>query len=55
MLHRIIEVCINNRFLTMLATVFIVGAGLWAVRKTPLDAIPDLSDVQVIILTDYPG
>ena len=55
MLHRIIEVCINNRFLTMLATVFIVGAGLWAVRKTPLDAIPDLSDVQVIIFTDYPG
>jgi len=55
MLHRIIEVCINNRFLTMLATVFIVGAGLWAVRKTSLDAIPDLSDVQVIILTDYPG
>ncbi|MEE3338794.1 MAG: efflux RND transporter permease subunit [Candidatus Latescibacterota bacterium] len=55
MLHRIIEVCINNRFLTMLATVFILGAGLWAVRKTSLDAIPDLSDVQVIILTDYPG
>ena len=55
MLQRIIEVCINNRLLTILATVFVIGAGIWAVRNTPLDAIPDLSDVQVIILTDVPG
>ena len=55
MLQRIIEACINNRLLTILATVFVIGAGIWAVRNTPLDAIPDLSDVQVIILTDVPG
>ncbi|MBT6627324.1 MAG: efflux RND transporter permease subunit, partial [Gemmatimonadetes bacterium] len=55
MLQRIIEACISNRLLTILATVFVIGAGVWAVRNTPLDAIPDLSDVQVIILTDVPG
>jgi Cu(I)/Ag(I) efflux system membrane protein CusA/SilA len=55
MLERIIEACINNRLLTILATIFVISAGIWAVRNTPLDAIPDLSDVQVIILTDVPG
>jgi len=55
MLERIIEACINNRLLTILATIFVISAGIWAVRNTPLDAIPDMSDVQVIILTDVPG
>jgi Cu(I)/Ag(I) efflux system membrane protein CusA/SilA len=55
MLNRVIEACLNNRFLTVFVTCLAIGAGLFAVYNTPLDAIPDLSDVQVIILTDYPG
>src|SRR3970040_1260310 len=55
MLNRIIEWSARNVFLVLLGTVFIVGAGVYAVAKTPLDAIPDLSDVQVIIYTEYPG
>ena len=55
MLKRIIEICIANRLLTIMTTVFVIGAGVWAIRNTPLDAIPDLSDVQVIIMTDVPG
>jgi len=55
MLTRIIEWSARNVFLVLLGTAFIVGAGVYAVIKTPLDAIPDLSDVQVIIYTEYPG
>ncbi|HET9702134.1 MAG TPA: efflux RND transporter permease subunit [Burkholderiales bacterium] len=55
MLSRIIEWSARNLFLVLLTTVFIVGAGIWAVLKTPLDALPDLSDPQVIIYTEYPG
>jgi Cu(I)/Ag(I) efflux system membrane protein CusA/SilA len=52
---RIIEWSARNRMLILLATLFIVGAGIWAVLATPLDAIPDLSDPQVIVYTEYPG
>jgi Cu(I)/Ag(I) efflux system membrane protein CusA/SilA len=55
MLNRIIEWSVRNVFLVLLGTAFIIGAGIYAVAKTPLDAIPDLSDVQVIIYTEYPG
>ena len=55
MLSRIIDWSVRNVFLVILATFFIVAAGVWSVAKTPLDAIPDLSDVQVIIYTEYPG
>jgi len=55
MIERIIDACLQNRFLVILGAVLIVGAGLWTVRTMPLDAIPDLSDVQVIIFTEYPG
>ncbi len=55
MLKKIIELSINNRFLIILFTVFIIGLGIISVKNTPLDAIPDLSDVQVIIYTEYPG
>ena len=55
MLARVIEWSIGNRFLVVLAAVFIAAAGIYALRATPLDALPDLSDVQVIIFTDYPG
>jgi Cu(I)/Ag(I) efflux system membrane protein CusA/SilA len=55
MLGRIIEWSARNTFLVLLATAFIVTAGVYAVIKTPLDALPDLSDVQVIVYTEYPG
>ncbi|CAG0979112.1 Cation efflux system protein CusA [Methylophilaceae bacterium] len=55
MLARIIEWSVRNVFLVLLATLFIVGAGIHALIRTPLDAIPDLSDVQVIVYTEYPG
>ncbi|HEX9181054.1 MAG TPA: efflux RND transporter permease subunit, partial [Burkholderiales bacterium] len=55
MLNRIIEWSARNLFLVLLATVFIVVAGVYAVVKTPLDALPDLSDPQVIIYTEFPG
>ncbi|RME01135.1 MAG: efflux RND transporter permease subunit, partial [Calditrichaeota bacterium] len=55
MLERIIEWSVNNRFLVLLAVAFLIFAGILAMVNTPLDAIPDLSDVQVIILTEYPG
>ncbi|MCO6416158.1 efflux RND transporter permease subunit [Siccirubricoccus sp. KC 17139] len=55
MIARVIRWSAANPFLVLLATLFLVGAGVWAVRNTPLDAIPDLSDVQVIVYTEYPG
>ena len=55
MLSKIIEWSARNVFMVLLATLFIVVAGVVAVKKMPLDAIPDLSDVQVIIYTEYPG
>ncbi len=55
MLEKIIEYSIRNRFLVILATVFIILWGVYSLARTPLDAIPDLSDVQVIIYTKYPG
>ncbi|MDB5380212.1 MAG: czcA [Rubritepida sp.] len=55
MIARVIRWSAANPFLVLLATLFAVGAGGWAVRNTPLDAIPDLSDTQVIVYTDYPG
>ena len=55
MIASLIRWSVSNRFLVLLATVFLAGAGLWAVRSTPIDALPDLSDVQVIIRTSHPG
>lgn len=55
MIARIIRWATANVFLVLLGTLFLVGAGIWAVRNTPLDAIPDLSDTQVIVYTDFPG
>jgi copper/silver efflux system protein len=53
MLNRLIEWSVHNRLLVLLTTAFLVGAGIWAVRTTPVDAIPDLSDVQVIVQTEW--
>ncbi len=55
MIANVIAWSARNLFLVMIGTVFAVGAGLWAIRTLPLDAIPDLSDVQVIVYTEYPG
>ncbi len=55
MLERLIAWSARNPFLVGLATVAIVAAGVLAVLRTPLDALPDLSDVQVIVYTDFPG
>jgi Cu(I)/Ag(I) efflux system membrane protein CusA/SilA len=55
MLNALINWSARNRFLVLLATLFITLAGIWSVLKTPLDAIPDLSDVQVILYTEFPG
>ena len=55
MIANLIRWSIHNRFLVLLLTAILVGWGIYAVRSTPLDAIPDLSDVQVIIKTTYPG
>ena len=55
MIAALIRWSIVNRFLVLLATVMMAAWGIWAVQKTPLDALPDLSDVQVIIRTPFPG
>ena len=55
MLKRIIDFSLGNRFLVLLVTAVLVGGGVYAVRNTPLDAIPDLSDTQVIIYTGWEG
>ena len=55
MIARLIRWSIYNRFLVMLATGFLVAWGMYSISQTPVDALPDLSDVQVIIKTSYPG
>lgn len=55
MIGRIIEFSVRNRFLVLLLTGMLIAAGAWSANNIRLDAIPDLSDVQVIIVTDYPG
>ncbi|WP_129414951.1 efflux RND transporter permease subunit [Pseudomonas aeruginosa] len=55
MIAKLIRWSVANRFLVLLATLFVVVWGVWSLRSTPVDALPDLSDVQVIIRTSYPG
>ena len=55
MLNRLIEWSARNTLLVLIATAFTVAAGVYAMVRTPLDALPDLSDVQVIVYTDFPG
>jgi Cu(I)/Ag(I) efflux system membrane protein CusA/SilA len=55
MIAAIIRWSVINRFFVLLATFILVGVGLYSVKNTPVDALPDLSDVQVIIKTSYPG
>ncbi len=55
MIARIIETCVRWRGLTALAVLGVLAGGIWIVRTMPVDAIPDLSDVQVIVFTEFPG
>ena len=55
MIAKLIRWSVANRFLVLLATLMATSWGIWSLARTPLDAIPDLSDVQVIIRTSYPG
>jgi len=55
MIAKIIDWSIDNRFMVLMLTFILVGLGVYSVKQTPLDALPDLSDVQVIIKTSYPG
>ncbi|MGV6858092.1 MAG: efflux RND transporter permease subunit [bacterium] len=55
MITHLIRWSVHNRLLVLLCTLMLMGWGIYAVKNTPLDAIPDLSDVQVIIKTTYPG
>ena len=55
MIERIIDWCASNRFLVFTATVIVTVWGIWAMTKTPLDAVPDISDVQVIVSTEWTG
>ena len=55
MIASVINWSVQNRFLVLLAAVLLTGFGLYSVSKTPVDALPDLSDVQVIVKTSYPG
>src|SRR5262245_39900956 len=55
MIHWLIEGSLRNRFLVIMGFLLIGGWGYWALLMTPIDAIPDLSDNQVIVFTDWPG
>jgi len=55
MIARIIEASVQHRVLVLIVTAMIVAVGIWSLKTLPIDAIPDLSDVQVIVLTEYPG
>ena len=55
MLTRVIEWSVKHRVAVLLATAIVTIAGAWALLHTPVDAIPDLSDVQVIVMTEWPG
>ena len=55
MINRLIEFSLRNRFIIVALAVALGAAGWWAMRATPIDAIPDLSDNQVIVFTDWPG
>ena len=55
MIEALIRWSVANRFLVLMATLLVAACGVYAVKHTPLDALPDLSDVQVIIRTPFPG
>ena len=55
MVNRIIDICMGNRLLVLVTFVFLTAAGWWALNRTPIDAIPDIGENQVIVFADWPG
>jgi Cu(I)/Ag(I) efflux system membrane protein CusA/SilA len=55
MISRVIDWCAQNRFLVFVGVLFLVVAGIWSFQRVPLDALPDISDVQVVVHTAWPG
>src|SRR6476620_9360551 len=55
MISRVIEWCASNRFLVFIGVLVLVFGGIWSLQRVPLDALPDISDVQVIVHTSWPG
>jgi Cu/Ag efflux pump CusA len=55
MIEKVIEASAKNKFLIFLMVLFLSAGGIWALKNTPLDAVPDLSDVQVIVYTTWMG
>jgi Cu(I)/Ag(I) efflux system membrane protein CusA/SilA len=55
MIEKLIEISMKNRLMVIILVAMITAVGIYSMKKTPLDAIPDLSDVQVIVFTEYPG
>ena len=55
MINRIIEICMKNRLLVLVIFVFVTMAGWWALNHTPIDALPDIGENQVIVFADWPG
>lgn len=55
MIRKIIDASLKDKLQVFMATIILVAVGIWALKNTPLDAIPDLSDVQVVVFTKYPG
>jgi len=55
MIHKLIEWSLNNRVIVIALSIALAAAGYWALTRTPIDAIPDLSDNQVIVFTDWAG
>ncbi|MBI3896185.1 MAG: efflux RND transporter permease subunit, partial [Acidobacteria bacterium] len=55
MIGRVIEYCAGHKFIVILGVLFFAATGIWTIRNIPLDAIPDLSDVQVIVTAEWAG
>ena len=55
MINRVLNASLNNRLIVLLAVVVLAVAGFWSFKNIPLDAIPDLSDVEIIVFTEFPG
>ena len=55
MIERIIEICLKNRFLVISAFILVILWGIFSIKDTPIDAIPDIGELQVIVFADWPG
>jgi len=55
MINRLIRFCLDNTFIVLVITLLVVGAGYYSIKNVPVDAIPDISENQSIVFTDWPG